>query len=185
MSTQDDLFHPVVELPEPIRADRYQRLVGLNEVKSRLRKEAILLADPDRLRQWADKHHTGDVPALTLFRDRAPLFLFAGDVGSGKSALAESFGCDLAEELDLPVCRRSRNFRSLDHRNSLGSGVFGGRCGHYRLGMIVACWSMRSDSATGWSQCGQRPPIPMRRAKLPQGWQRCSPWSRSPQSGHS
>lgn len=103
MSTQDDLFHPVVELPEPVRADRYQRLVGLNEVKSRLRKEAILLADPDRLRQWADKHHTEDVPALTLFRDRAPLFLFAGDVGSGKSALAESFGCDLAEELDLPV----------------------------------------------------------------------------------
>lgn len=103
MSAQDDLFHPVVELPEPIRADRYQRLVGLNQVKSRLRKEAILLTDPDRLRQWADKHHTGDVPALTLFRDRAPLFLFAGDVGSGKSALAESFGCDLAEELDLPV----------------------------------------------------------------------------------
>ena len=29
--------------------------------------------------------------------------MFAGDVGCGKSALAESFGCDLAETLDLPV----------------------------------------------------------------------------------
>ena len=35
--------------------------------------------------------------------DRAPLFVFAGDVGAGKTALAESFGCDLADTLNLPV----------------------------------------------------------------------------------
>ena len=74
-----------------------------------------------------------------------------------------------------PCCRRSWNFRSLDHRNSLGSGVFGGRCGRYRLVVIVASWSSRSDSATGWSQCGQGPPRPTRRAKLPHWSQRCSP----------
>lgn len=103
MTTQDDLFHPVVELPEPVRADRYRRLVGLDETKNRLRKEATLLADPDRLRQWAEKYHSPEVAAMTLFGDRAPLFVLAGDVGCGKSALAESFGCDLADELDLPV----------------------------------------------------------------------------------
>ena len=47
---------------------------------------------PDRRRQ-----------AFTLLRDRAPLLVFAGDVGSGKSALAETFGCDLADHLDVPV----------------------------------------------------------------------------------
>lgn len=103
MTTQEDLFHPVIELPEPVRADRYRLLIGLNDTKIRLRKEAILLADPDRLRQWSEKHHGTDVAATTLFSDRAPLFVFAGDVGCGKSALAESFGCDLADELDLPV----------------------------------------------------------------------------------
>ncbi|HJD84769.1 ATP-binding protein [Kitasatospora aureofaciens] len=103
MTTQDDLFHPVVELPEPTRYDRYRRLVGLDDTKLRLRKEAALLADPRRLQQWAADHHGGDIAALTLFADRAPLFVFAGDVGSGKSALAESFGCDLADFLDLPV----------------------------------------------------------------------------------
>lgn len=40
---------------------------------------------------------------MTLFADRAPLFVFAGDVGAGKTALAESFGCDLADTLNLPV----------------------------------------------------------------------------------
>ncbi len=103
MTSQDDLFHPVIELPEPIRRARYDRLVGLDGMKLRLRKEAALLADPRRLQVWAATHHGGDVAALTLFADRAPLFVFAGDVGSGKSALAESFGCDLADFLGLPV----------------------------------------------------------------------------------
>lgn len=104
MSTQDDLFHPVIELPEPVRQARYDRLVGLEDTKRRLRKEASLLVAPDRLRAWAERFHTGmDIPALRLLTDRAPLFVFAGDVGSGKSALAESFGCNLADMLDLPV----------------------------------------------------------------------------------
>jgi AAA+ superfamily predicted ATPase len=103
MAVQEDLFQPVIELPEPVRADRYRRLVGLAEMKERLRKEAILLADPDRLVRWAEKFHAVGTAVTTLFTDRAPLFVFAGDVGCGKSALAESFGCDLADELDLPV----------------------------------------------------------------------------------
>lgn len=104
MSSQDDLFHPVIELPEAARQARYDRLVGLDETKDRLRKEATLLADPTRLQSWARAHHQStDLAALELFVDRAPLFVFAGDVGSGKTALAESFGCDLAERLDLPV----------------------------------------------------------------------------------
>ncbi|MGW7431368.1 AAA family ATPase [Streptomyces sp. NPDC054861] len=103
MTSQDDLFHPVIELPESTRRARYDRLVGLDDIKLRLRKEAALLADPRRLQAWAATHHGGDVAALTLFADRAPLFVFAGDVGSGKSALAESFGCDLADYLNLPV----------------------------------------------------------------------------------
>ncbi|MEU0860826.1 AAA family ATPase [Streptomyces griseofuscus] len=103
MTSQDDLFHPVIELPETTRRARYDRLVGLDDLKLRLRKEAILLADPRRLQTWADTFHEGPVAALDLFADRAPLFVFAGDVGSGKSALAESFGCDLADQLHLPV----------------------------------------------------------------------------------
>lgn len=106
MTSDNELFHPVITLPDETRRDRYTRLVGLDDVKARLRKEASVLADPTALRRWADKHHpkvTTDNQAFTLLRDRAPLLIFAGDVGSGKSALAESFGCDLAESLDVDV----------------------------------------------------------------------------------
>jgi len=104
--TNSELFHPVLELPEPVRQARYQRLVGLDDIKSRLRTEAAALADPAGLTRWASRHHPHVDPtrgALTLIADRAPLLVFAGDVGCGKSALAESFGCDLAERLSVPV----------------------------------------------------------------------------------
>jgi AAA+ superfamily predicted ATPase len=103
VSTVEDLFHPVVELPEPVRAERYRRLLGVDDVKERLRREAGLLAHPRLLGAWAAEHHPAGLPALALFADRAPLFVFAGDVGCGKSALAEAFGCDLAESLNVPV----------------------------------------------------------------------------------
>jgi AAA+ superfamily predicted ATPase len=103
MSTIEDLFHPVIELPEPVRAARYQRLVGIDDIKDRLRCEAHILANPAALVTWAAEHHQADLPALSLMTDRAPLFVFAGDVGAGKTALAESFGCDLADTLDMPV----------------------------------------------------------------------------------
>jgi len=99
----DDLFHPIVELPETVRHDRYRRLVGVDDVKDRLRVEGQLLVDPGRIKAWASEHHGGELALLDLFADRAPLFVFAGDVGTGKSALAESFGCDLAEVLEVPV----------------------------------------------------------------------------------
>jgi AAA+ superfamily predicted ATPase len=105
MSTSD-LFHEIHVLPEPARAERYKRLVGLDHIKSRLRKEAVVLADSTKLADWARRNHpqvTAGDRALTLLKDRAPLLLFAGDVGSGKSALAESFGCDLAETLGVDV----------------------------------------------------------------------------------
>ncbi|WP_064078137.1 AAA family ATPase [Prescottella equi] len=100
------LFHPIITLPDDIRADRYARLVGLDAIKARLRKEAAVLADPSKLTTWAARNHPKVKPddqSFSLLKDRAPLLLFAGDVGSGKSALAESFGCDLAVDLGVEV----------------------------------------------------------------------------------
>ena len=48
MSTTEDLFHPVIELPEAVRAARYQRLVGVEDIKDRLRKEAHAARRPRR-----------------------------------------------------------------------------------------------------------------------------------------
>ncbi len=115
----DIIFEGSTEFPDPDAQRRFAQLVGLDEVKSRLVKEARLLLNPQLLEDWSRKYHQGAVAATQRFRDRAPLFLLAGDVGTGKTELAESFGDAIARAENLPVTL----FRlSL---NSRGSGAVG------------------------------------------------------------
>jgi AAA+ superfamily predicted ATPase len=98
-----ELFEEVVTLPDPRGQVDYDRLVGLDDYKARLVKEALLLVDPGQLREWNKKHHKGELAALDYFASRPPLFLLAGDVGTGKTALARSFGNEVAKRAKTRV----------------------------------------------------------------------------------
>src|SRR4051794_23193553 len=103
MSASPQLFEAVLELPENTMRTRYEALVGLDETKQRLTKEARLLLDPESLTAWSSTFHGTRLAACDAFADRHPLFVFAGDVGTGKSALAESFGDSVARSLGIPI----------------------------------------------------------------------------------
>ena len=103
MSSAPDLFEAVVEFPDQRARVRYERLVGLDDVKSRLNKEAQLLLDPGSLGEWSRRFHNDQIPACDAFADRHSVFLFAGDVGTGKSALAETFGDEIARSTGKPI----------------------------------------------------------------------------------
>jgi AAA+ superfamily predicted ATPase len=114
-----DLFEDVITLPDPrIQAD-YDRLVGLDDYKTRLVKETLLLVDPGQLRNWNKKHHGGQLAAVEYFQSRPPLFVLAGDVGTGKTALARSYGNQVAK---LAKVRVELYALSL---NARGSGAVG------------------------------------------------------------
>lgn len=98
-----DLFEQVVHLPDPKSQTDYDRLVGLDEYKERLVKETLLLVDPGLLTEWSRKHHRSQLPALDYFAARPPLFVLAGDVGTGKTALARSFGNEVARRAKVQV----------------------------------------------------------------------------------
>jgi AAA+ superfamily predicted ATPase len=118
--TESDLFDAIDSLPDERARARYEALVGLDDIKARLTKEAQILLNPALLKQWSEKHHGGKVIAAThAFDDRIPLFVFAGDVGTGKTALAETFGDPLARaaKLDVLLMRLSLSAR--------GSGAVG------------------------------------------------------------
>lgn len=91
-----DLFDAVVEFPDHSARLRYDSLVGLDGIKDRLMNEAHILLEPKSLERWSDEFHGRQLPASDALRDRPPLFLFSGDVGTGKTALAESFGDSIA-----------------------------------------------------------------------------------------
>jgi AAA+ superfamily predicted ATPase len=77
----------------------YKRLVGIDEHKERLLVELEILLYPERLEAWSRKHHGRHVLHICeLQRNRVPLVLLEGDVGTGKTALAETIGDALARQ---------------------------------------------------------------------------------------
>ncbi|MGA8408020.1 MAG: AAA family ATPase [Candidatus Acidiferrales bacterium] len=113
------IFEEVREFPDPAAARRFGALVGLDEMKDRLLKEARLLLDPESLTAWSTKHHHKKVKIIELFRDRPPLFIFAGDVGTGKTILAETFGDAIAREAEIGVMLYALSL------NARGTGAVG------------------------------------------------------------
>lgn len=78
----------------------YDRLVGLDDYKNRLLVEMEMLLHPQELEAWSRKHHQGKVLRLCeQLCDRVPLILLEGDVGTGKTALAETIGDALARKI--------------------------------------------------------------------------------------
>jgi len=98
-----DLFEEIVELPQSRAEERYAELVGLDEFKERVAKEAEVLLLPERLREWSRTHHGDVIPAVKRMSRRPPLVVFAGDVGTGKTTLAETFGDEIARRLSQPL----------------------------------------------------------------------------------
>lgn len=114
-----ELFEDIVDFPDPEIMDQYASLVGLDDLKSRLMKEGQLLIAPSLLDDWNLKQHGGEVPFLSYFKERPPLFIFAGDVGTGKTALAGSFGDPIARKLKIDVKLYSLSL------NTRGTGAVG------------------------------------------------------------
>src|SRR5580658_3664506 len=84
-----DLFELELELPNAAIAAASARLVGFETRYQRLHRDLRLLSDPDELRAWSKKHHHKELAMVAAISDRYPLVIFAGDVGTGKTATAE------------------------------------------------------------------------------------------------
>jgi SpoVK/Ycf46/Vps4 family AAA+-type ATPase len=103
MTDTIDLFDEPRPLPDPDAQRRYGSLVGLNEMKETVVREALALLAPQSVHTWSKKHHGKVLRAAELLADRTPLLVFCGDVGTGKTALAESFGDEVARRAGVDV----------------------------------------------------------------------------------
>lgn len=101
--TLDELFERRITYPDCDSQERLARLIGLDDHKDRLAKIIGLLIDPAGLKAWVETHHPGAGEVLTYVLRRPPLVVLAGDVGSGKSELAETIGDAVARQEDIGI----------------------------------------------------------------------------------
>ena len=99
----DELFQQRLSFPDFDAQERFARLVGLDDHKDRLSKILGLLVNPVGLKAWAEKHHPGSNDILHSVLRRPPLVILAGDVGSGKSELAETIGDAVARQEKIEI----------------------------------------------------------------------------------
>ena len=99
----DDLFERRLTYPDFDPQERLTRLVGLDDQKARLTKILALLVNPAGLETWAQKHHPAAKNLLNGILRRPPLVVLAGDVGSGKTELAETIGDAVARQEKIEI----------------------------------------------------------------------------------
>ena len=99
----DDLFDRRLDFPDLDARKRFARLVGIDEAKSRLTKLLAILVNPTGPKTWAAKFHQDANVLLDYVERRPPLVILAGDVGTGKTELAETVGDAVARQEDIQV----------------------------------------------------------------------------------
>jgi len=99
----DGLFAPAEVFPDDKARGRFDGLVGLDTIKRQLLTEARVLLKPDIVGDWSTTAHKGVIPAVADVMDRTPLVVLAGDVGNGKTELAETVGDPISRELGVAV----------------------------------------------------------------------------------
>ncbi len=99
----DQLFERRITYPDFDPQARLARLVGLDAQKTRLTKILGLLVNPAGLESWAAKNHPGAEQLLDTVLRRPPLIVLAGDVGSGKTELAETIGDAVARQEGIDI----------------------------------------------------------------------------------
>ena len=113
MNPLDGLFDQVLDLPNAQAQRRLGTLIGLDDILAQLLKQATVLVNPRPLEQWSEQFHGRVLPAVHLVCHRTPLIILAGDVGTGKTTLAETFADAMArsEKIAIRVMRLSLRTR--------------------------------------------------------------------------
>lgn len=101
--TLDGLFDRVLHYPDPDAGRRLAALVGIDAIRTDLIREAKTLLDPSALDRWSTKHYKTVLPVVAEVAARTPLVVLAGDVGTGKTELAESFPDAVARDVGIDM----------------------------------------------------------------------------------
>ncbi len=96
--TQPSIFDSETPLPSDALAKREKILLGFSARYARVHDQLRLLLNVGGLGDWNRKHHGGKLAICDLVAEQYPLVIFHGDVGTGKTAMAECIANKLVAE---------------------------------------------------------------------------------------
>ena len=93
-----DVFNSKTLLPDPVLTEKAKSLLGFDARYRRISDQLQLLFRIDDLDAWNKKYHKGALSLVALVKEQCPLVVFYGDIGTGKSTMAECLANRLVEE---------------------------------------------------------------------------------------
>ena len=96
--TDIEVFISKTNLPDTVLAEKAKTLLGFDARYQRISKQLELLLRANDLDAWNRKHHKSALSLITLVKEQYPLVVFYGDVGTGKTAMAECLANRFVEE---------------------------------------------------------------------------------------
>ena len=94
-----DKFDSQRELPSRELENIAETLVGFERYYEALKNHLMVVLMPDCVDEWSKKYHKQIIPLCKVIRQRYSLFLFSGDVGTGKTVTAECAADRLTRDL--------------------------------------------------------------------------------------
>ncbi|MXX11257.1 MAG: AAA family ATPase [Nitrospira sp. SB0677_bin_15] len=94
-----DTFDAQRELPSRELEDIAETLVGFERNYEALKNHLMVALMPDHVDEWSRNHHKQIIPLCKVIQQRYPLFLFSGDVGTGKTVTAECAANRLTKDM--------------------------------------------------------------------------------------
>lgn len=96
--SQPSIFDSETPLPDDGLARREKTLLGFDARYSRVHDQLRLLLNVGQLASWNKQYHGGQLALCDLVAEQYPLVIFHGDVGTGKTAMAECMANRLVAE---------------------------------------------------------------------------------------
>ena len=96
--SETSIFDSETPLPDDGLARREKTLLGFDTRYARVHDQLRLLLNVGQLAQWNRQHHGGRLALCDLVAEQYPLVIFHGDVGTGKTAMAECMANRLVAE---------------------------------------------------------------------------------------
>ena len=91
-------FENETALPDELLFAREKTLLGFKPRFDKIHDQLRLLLNSGELQAWNNKHHKGKLAVTELVAEQYPLVIFHGDIGTGKTAMAECIANRLVAE---------------------------------------------------------------------------------------